>query len=589
MRRFVLGLFAAIGITASLAVLGVGVLIWYLAASRPSLPQTIVLTADLNRGLAAGASQDPWAELLFGDKPTLRGFLDALERAGDDPRVKALYVHLGNDSLALATAQEVRDAIRAFRAKGKFALAFSESFGEFGPGTRPYYVATAFDEIWLQPLGSVGLIGLYAEIPFFRGTLDWLGIVPSFGRRAEYKTAANSLTETAMTAPQREQIDALMGSMSGQIVRGIATSRELSETQVGALIDRGPLLAEEAREARLIDRVDYRDEAVAKVRERAGSGAELMSVSRYLDAAGPPHDSGPKIALIHGTGLITQGGGSDDLLTGSPELSARKVARAFREASRDAEVRAIVFRIDSPGGSAVASETIWREVARARERGKPVIVSMGDLAASGGYYIAAPADKIVAQPATLTGSIGVLAGKLVIAGLLDKLGVTSESAQRGANAAMFSEYEDFSPAGRARLEAFLDMIYRGFKERVAAGRRMSAGQVEALAKGRVWSGEEAKERGLVDALGGYDVALRLAREAANIAADEPFELAVFPKTKSTLERLFDRLSDGSADGEANAPSTMQVIAARLARLSSAIDVLLGNPGVLHMPSIGEIR
>lgn len=588
MRRFVLGLFAAIGIVAVLGIVGVGVAIWYVIDSKPVLPQTIVLTADLNRGLAAGASQEPLSELVFGDKPTLRDFLDALDRAGDDARVKALYVHIGDDALALASCQEVRDAIRDFRAKGKFAIAFSESFGEFGPGTRPYYVATAFDEIWLQPLGSVGLIGLHAQIPFFRGTLDRLGIRPSFAHREQYKTAMNSLTESAMTPPQREEVESLLSATSGQIVRGIAAARRLPDTQVGALIDRGPLFAEEAKEARLIDRIGYRDEAVGRARQRAGSGAELMSLSRYLDAAGRPHKSGEKIALIYGTGLITQGG-KDSLFGGTTELSARKLTRAFRQAYRDADVRAIVFRIDSPGGSAVASETIWREVVRARERGKPVIVSMGNVAGSGGYYIAAPADKIVAQPATLTGSIGVLAGKLVIAGLLDKLGITGESAQRGANAAMFSEFEDFSPAGRARLEAFLDVTYRGFKERVATGRRMSADQVEAVAKGRVWSGEEAKERGLVDALGGFDVALRLAKEAAKIPADKPFKLAVFPRTKSTIEVLFDRLVDGIDEADEDRSAGVQGIASGLAQALSAIDMLLGNPGVLHMPAIGEIR
>ena len=507
MRRFVLGLFAAIGITASLTILGVGAMTWYLFASRPPLPDGIVLTADLNRGLAPGSSQDALSEIVFGDKPTLRGFLDAIERAGDDPRVKALYVQLGQDALALATVQEVRDAIQAFRAKGKFALAFSESFGEFGPGTRPYYLAAAFDEIWVQPLGSVGLIGLRAEIPFLRGTLDWLGIKPSFGRREEYKTATNSLTETAMTGPQREETEALLNSVSGQIVRGIAAARRLAETQVGILIDRGPLFADEAKEAGLIDRIGYRDEALAAARGRAGSGARLMPLSRYREAAGRPHVSGPKIALIYGTGLIVQGNGSDDPISGTEMMSASKVARAFRDAARDPKVRAILFRIDSPGGSAVASETIWREVARAREHGKPVVVSMGDVAGSGGYYIAAPADKIVAQPATLTGSIGVLAGKLVVTGLLDKFGVTSEAVQRGANAAMFSPFVDFSPVARAQLDAFLDQTYRGFKERVASGRHMSADQVEAVAKGRVWTGEEARERGLVDALGGYDAAL----------------------------------------------------------------------------------
>ena len=587
MRRFVLGLFAAIGIIASLMILGVGALTWYLFASRPPLPDSIVLTADLNRGLAPGPSQDALSEIVFGDKPTLRGFLDAIERAGDDPRVKALYAQLGQDALALATVQEVRDAIQAFRAKGKFALAFSESFGEFGPGTRPYYLAAAFDEIWVQPLGSVGLIGLRAEIPFLRGTLDWLGIKPIFGRREEYKTATNSLTETAMTGPQREETEALLNSASGQIVRGIAAARRLAETQVGILIDRGPLLADEAKEAGLVDRIGYRDEALAAARGHAGSGAKLMPLSRYREAAGLPHVSGPKIALIYGTGLIVQGNGSDDPISGTEMMNASKLARAFRDAARDPKVRAILFRIDSPGGSAVASETIWREVARAREHGKPVIVSMGDVAGSGGYYIAAPADKIVAQPATLTGSIGVLAGKLVVTGLLDKFGVTSEAVQRGANAAMFSPFVDFSPVARGRLDAFLDQTYRGFKERVASGRHMSADQVEAVAKGRVWTGEEARERGLVDALGGYDAALRLAKEAAAIPADAAFELAVFPRPKGAVERIIDRIS--GRDDEPNAPSTVQLIAARLAALSAALETALGGTGVLQMPAAGEIR
>jgi protease-4 len=587
MRRFVLGLFTAIGIIASLAVLGAGSLVWYLAERQPALPGTIVLTADLNRGLAPGAKSDALSGIVFGDKPTLRGFLDALDRAGDDPRVKGLYVQLGQDALALATAQEIRDAIRAFRAKGKFALAFTESFGEFGPGTRPYYLATAVDEIWVQPLGSVGLIGLRAEMPFFRGTLDWLGVKPVFAHREEYKSAANSLTETAMTGPQREETEALLSSVSGQVVRGIAAARHIPEAQVSGLIDRGPLFADEAKAAGLIDRIGYRDEAVAAAQSRAGSGARLMPLSRYEAAAGRAHAHGPKIALIYGTGLIVQEGG-ENLLTGGETMSASKIARAFREAARDPDVRAILFRIDSPGGSAVASETIWREVARAREHGKPVIVSMGDVAGSGGYYIAAPADKIVAQPATLTGSIGVLAGKLVIAGLLDKLGVTSEAVTRGANAGMFSPYEDFSPAARARLDAFLDQTYQGFKERVAAGRHMNAEQVEAVAKGRVWSGEEAKERGLVDALGGYDIALRLAKEAAAIPADGEFDLAVFPRPKGPIERIIDRI-EGRGDGEPEAPSSAQTIASRLAALVTAFQGALGGAGRLQMQAVGEIR
>jgi protease-4 len=584
MRRFVLGLFAAIGIVTVVAVVGLGVAVWRLAAAKQVLPATIVVSADLTGELAAGAGQDALSRLAFGGKESLRDVLDAIERAGADPRVKGLYARLGGDNLGLATCQELRDAIAEFRAKGKFAIAFADSFGEFGPGTRPYYLATAFDEIWLQPLGSVGLIGLHSEFPFLRGLLDKLGIVPAFARREEYKSALNSLTETRMTAPQREEIEALLRATSAQIVRGIAEARQLAEEQVVALIDKGPYLADEAKAVRLVDRIGYRDEAVTRAKERAGAGAKLVALSRYLDGAGRPHDKGQTIALIYGTGLVTRGGGAPASLVGRSELSAQEVGKAFRQAFEDADVRAILFRIDSPGGSATASETIWREVVRAKEHGKPVIVSMGDVAGSGGYYIAAPADKIVAQPATLTGSIGIIAGKLVIGELLGKLGVTEEAAQRGANAAMFSSTEDFSPAGRARLEAFLDAVYQGFKDHVAQGRHLSAAQVDAVAKGRVWSGEEAKEKGLVDELGGYATALRLAKEASRIPAEAPVKLVVFPREKSAVAALYDRLfpeeREAGASGAA-APGALSIL--------SGVAALLGDHGLLRMPPIGEIR
>jgi protease-4 len=590
MRRFVLGLFATIGILAVLAVVAAGVAVWRIAASRPALPRTIILSADLDSGLIEG-SRNALSELVGGRKSTVRGFLDALERGAEDPRVKGLYAHIDGDTLGLAKTQEVRDAVAAFRGKGKFAIAFSESFGEFGAGTRPYYLATAFDEIWLQPLGAVGLVGLHAEVPFLRGTLDRLGIEPSFARREQYKSAANSLTETAMTAPQREEVESLLTSMAGQIARGIAETRHLSESEVQALIDHGPLFADEAKTARLVDRIGYRDEAISEAHRRAGSGAELMSLARYLEGAGHPHNKGPTIALIYGTGLIVQGGGAASPLSGSAEMSARGVTRAFRDAFRDAKVRAILFRIDSPGGSAVASESIWREVVRARERGKPVIVSMGDTAGSGGYYVAAPADKIVAQPATLTGSIGVLAGKLVIAQLLNKIGVTADSAERGANSGMFSTLRDFTPAERQRLDTFLDLTYRGFKEHVAAGRHLSEDQVEAVAKGRVWSGEEAKAIGLVDALGGYGVALQLAKEAAGLPADSQVKLVVFPREKSTAELIFDRVLDRDRDSDGTpAPSgTIERAWNALSALVVPLDGLFGDPGVLRMPPWGDIR
>ena len=590
MRRFVIGFFAAVGFLTALLAVGAVLLIGGLKPRVTPLADNIILTVDLTRGLEEGPSEDHLLRLLVGAEPTLRDVLDGIERASDDLRVKVLLARVGDDALGLGKIQELRDAIKAFRAKGKVALAFADSFGEFGPGTRPYYLATAFDEIWLQPMGNVGLTGLYTEIPFFKGTLDLLGVAPQFDHREEFKTAMNSLTETKMTPPHREEVDALLASISGQIIHGIAENRKLSEDEVRAAIDRGPLLADEAHDAKLVDRLGYRDEAIVHARSRAGSGAELTSLTTYLDRAGRPHREGATIALIYGSGLIQRAASSTNPLTESNVMAANKIARAFHAAVRDPAVRAILFRVDSPGGSVVASETIWREVVFARERGKPVIVSMGDVAGSGGYYVAAPADKIVAEPATLTGSIGVLAGKLVVSNLLQKLGLSTDSAQIGANAAMYSSTSDFSARAHSRLEAFLDETYRGFKDHVASGRQMTREDVEKVAKGRVWTGEDAKAHGLVDELGGSAVALRLAKEAAKLAPDAAVKITVFPREKETIEIIFDRLlgkerDDGSSASSGSIERSLKAAQPLIERLQTLLD----NSGVLTMPALGPIR
>jgi protease IV len=589
MRRVIVGFFAAVGFLTVLLVLGAALLIGGLKPTVTPLANNIILTVDLTQGLADGPREDRWLRLLVGAEPTLRDVLDGIETASGDPRVKVLLARVGDDELGLAKIQELRDAIAAFRAKGKFALAFADSFGEFGPGTRPYYLATAFDEIWLQPMGNVGLTGLYAEVPFFKGTLDLLGIAPEFDHREEFKTAMNSLTETKMTPPHREEVDALLASISGQIIHGIAEGRKLPEAEVREAIDRGPLLADEARQAKLVDRLGYRDEVIGYARSRAGSRAELTGLTTYLDRAGRPHSEGSTIALIYGTGLIQRAASSANPLTESNVMAANEITRAFRSAVRDPSVRAILFRIDSPGGSVVASESIWREVVFARERGKPVVVSMGDVAGSGGYYVAAAADKIVAQPATLTGSIGVLAGKLVVSELFKKLGVSTDSAQIGANAAMFSSASDFSPRAHSRLEAFLDDTYRGFKDHVATGRHMTQDAVEEVAKGRVWTGEEAKARGLVDELGGYPAAIRLVKQAAKIPAEASVKLTVFPREKQPLELIFDRLAGKDTDEGAVAAGSIERSLRAVAPLVQHLEALLDNPGLLMMPPIGPVR
>jgi protease IV len=589
MRRFVVGFFTVVGLLVVLLVV-VGAIAWrVLVPPAPGIAGSTILSLELGHRVAEAASSDPYSRLFLEETPSLRDLLDALQRAGDDPRIKGVVARIAGDEMATATVQELREAVAAFRARGKFAIAFADTFGEFAPGNRAYYLATAFDEIWLQPLGAVGLTGLRVESPFLRGTLDKLGIVPRLDHRSEYKSAMNTVTDTAMSAPQREEYTAIVASVFGQIRRDIAAARHIGEDDIGKIIDGGPYQASEADKLHLVDHVGYRDQAIAAARSRAGGTAALLRPLAYLDRAGRPNREGPTIALIYGTGLIQRGESTDNPLSGSGVLGAESVAHAFRSALADPKVRAILFRINSPGGSAVASETIWRETARAREANIPVIVSMSDVAGSGGYYIAAAADKIVAQPATLTGSIGVVAGKMIVGGLWDKIGVTWGMVEEGKNAGMFSTLEDYTPDGERHFQSFLDTVYAGFKDRVAAGRRLDKATVETIARGRVWTGEDAKSRGLVDALGGYDVALRLAKEAAKIPAAEKFKLAVYPREKGAVERIYDRLVNPDHDSDAAPPAAVQMLADTMLRWLAGVETAMRGPGVLQMPPLGEVR
>jgi protease-4 len=581
-RRFIVGFFALIGFLVVLTMAaGIGAFL-YFKPKTPTLAERTVLTLDLTENFAETTGDEPLAHLFLEAKPGLRDVLDGIERAAGDNRVKAIFARIGGEEMGFAKIQELRDAILAFRATGKPAIAFADSFGEVGSGAHSYYLASVFDEIWLQPLGSLGLTGLRSEQPFFRGTLDKLEVEPQLDHRSEYKTAMNTITETAMTAAHREMIQSILRSVHGQLARDIAKARKLDEAEAARLISGGPYLAEEAKAARLVDRIGYRDEALAAARDRLGGDTSTLRLTAYLDRAGRPHRDGPRIALIIATGAIQRGESQTNPLSGSFSMGADTVSRAFRRAVADPRVKAILFRIDSPGGSAVASETIWRETVRARQLGKPIIVSMGDVAGSGGYYIAAAADKIVAQPATLTGSIGVVGGKMVVRGLWGKVGVTWDTAEIGDNAAMFSTIEDFTPKGRQRLEASLDAIYAGFKERVASGRKLDAAAIEAVAKGRVWTGEEALAKGLVDALGGYATALRLAKEAAGIAPDAEVEIKLFPEEEDPRDYLLAKLFGREREDRARSSVAAWLESARpmLQRIETAT-----QSGVLTAPDV----
>ncbi|MGO9245280.1 MAG: signal peptide peptidase SppA [Verrucomicrobiia bacterium] len=550
--------------------------------ARRSIPSKVILEADFEHRLVEYVPDDPVARIVSGRTPTMLNLIEALQRAATDNRVVGLIARVGEAGLPLADVQEIRDAVIAFRHTGKPAIAYAETFGEGGNANGSYYLATAFDKIYLQPSGELGLAGLLFERSFLRGTLDKLGFVPRLDHRSEYKSAMNVLTEKKFTAAHREANEKIMESQFGQIVTGIAQARNISEDKVRALIDRGPFLGDEALDAKLVDKLGYRDAAYDDIKKKAGPHVKFLYLSKYLDRAGSPYDDGATVALIYGVGGVMRGKSGYDPIFEEVTMGAETVAAAFRAAAGDKSVKAILFRIDSGGGSYVASDTIWREVARAKKAGKPIVVSMGAVAGSGGYFIALPADKIVAQPATLTASIGVIAGKMLTTNFWDKLGISWDEVHSSSNAMAYSGLHDFTPEQWARFETWLDRIYDDFTTKVAEGRKLPREKVLEIAKGRVWTGEDAKALGLVDELGGFPVALRLVREAAKLPADAKIKLRLFPPKKSVIERLLAEGPDNSQKAADETIARALEIIQPLAHAARDLG-LITDSDVLRMP------
>jgi protease IV len=542
-----LAILGALGLIGALIVLAVVVVA---IGSKGRVPSKTILEANFEQSFPEDIPDTPAARFTMTDRQTLRDVVDAIDRGANDDRVAGMVARIGAASMGMAQTQEIRDAVQRFRAHKKFAVAYAETFGEFGPGNGAYYLATAFDQIYLQPSGDIGLTGIIMESPFIKGTLSKLGVTFHGDHRYEYKNALNFYTETKFTGPHKEAMTAIMNSWFSQMKDGICQARQIAPDKFQAIVDGGPYLGKEAVDAKLVDAVMYRDQVYGKVKSQAGSGAELLYLDKYLDRAGRPHDSGKKIALVFGVGGVTRGKSDFDPVQGSQTMGSETVAGAIRAAAEDSDVKVILFRVDSPGGSYVASDTIWREVMRARQGGKPVIVSMGNLAGSGGYFVAMAADKIVAQPGTITASIGVLGGKMLTSGLWEKVGLSWDEVHQGENATMFTGTHDYTPAEWGRFEAWLDRVYVDFTGKVADGRKLPKEKVLQIAKGRIWSGQDAKNLGLVDELGGYDTALKLAKKAANIPESDEVKIVVYPRPKTFLEALLQRHGADNSDKEA---------------------------------------
>lgn len=578
-RRRLTPLLAAVG--ALVVVLLLAAALYRLLAGGPGVPDGTVLELDLERDYPEHVPNELVARQMQGTETTVRDVVGALQRAAGDDRVRGLVAKVGATPMGLARIQEIRDAVLAFRESGKPAVAWAETFAEFGPANGGYYLATAFDEIRMQPSGSVGVTGLLAEAQFLTRALDKIGVRMRGDHRYEFKNAYNTFVDTAFTAAHREAVSAVMEAQFGQIVRGVAEGRRLDTAAVRDLFDRGPFLGAEAVEAGLVDGLAYRDEVYGALEERVGGAFTPLYLPTYLARAGGPHREGATVALVHGVGPVMRGASGFEPAFWSPSMGSETVTAAFRAAVADEDVEAILFRVASPGGSYVASDAIWREVVRAREAGRPVVVSMGDVAGSGGYFVAMPADRIVAQPATVTGSIGVLNVKPLTGELWQKLGIDFDDVQTSDHAEMWSTRHDFDPGEWERFQAWLDRVYEDFTRKAARGRELPLDSLQSVARGRIWAGEDALRIGLVDELGGYPAALAAVREAAGLAPDAPVKLKIYPRPLTWWDRIFGDEPAGSRDEARERLGTLLRPLLRAGRASG----LLEPAGVLTTPEV----
>lgn len=529
------------------AILGGAVLFAALAVRGParSTPESTVLIFSVPSQL--DEAQPPAGGLLeFVQRyrPTVWALAHGIRRAASDPHIVALVLHIDDIDWGWAKVSEIRDAVSDFRRSGKPVYAALS-----GGGEREYLLASAAGTIASPPLAILQLNGLTASSLFLRGTLDKAGVTPNFVQSGRYKSAAEGWTRTGMSAPSREALQALVDDTFALLADSLAAARGMPTDSVIRMLDEGPFAAGEARARGLVDTLLYRVELDSLATEDTEGRRPTLTLTRYLDRLDDAR-GGTRVALVTAVGTIAEGRSRSGPGEGEV-MGAETIIKTLREVRDRSSIRAVVLRIDSPGGSAQAADEIWREVKRCA-RHKPVIVSMSDLAASGGYYIAAAADSIVAQPATFTGSIGAFGGKLNMLGLYHKLGLNVETVSRGRHAEMLSPFRDFTPEEAERYQAQIDEVYRVFVSRVSEGRHRPASAIDSVAQGRVWTGLAGSRRGLVDALGGLERALAMARVRAGIPRDQPLTVEVHPRSERTFLQRFlaELVNEDDSESEA---------------------------------------
>lgn len=505
-----------------------------------TIPRQTVLKINFDEAYREVRSDNLLTEISEVSPLSFYDLVKAINLAAIDDRVKVLVGRVGNSPLGLAQIQELRQAVATFRSKGKKAYIFSAGFGSFGGGTSEYYLASAFDEIWMQPNTDLGLTGIAMEVPFFRKLLDKVGIKPEFYARHEYKNAMASVLDERMSEPFRQEMLRLGGTILAQTVSDISAARGLSEEDVNRLINRAPLFAAEALEAKLIDRIGYEPELFDEI-QKTVSG-EVVEISDYASVIRDGRKGLPKVAVLVADGVINEGKSIDNPLQGEATVGAATVTEQLNEIARDKNVKALLLRVNSPGGSYAASNEIWYALNKLKkERQMPVVVSMGNYAASGGYFIALPGDKIIAEPSTITGSIGVLGGKMVLNGLWQKLDINWEALRFGSNAGILSMNTGFSESEKDIFNKSLDNAYEDFTLKVSQARKIDAAKMDELARGRIWTGSGALKNGLIDDIGGFNKALGIAKELAGIKPEDKFTIAYYPKQKTLQEKISEVL------------------------------------------------
>ena len=504
------------------------------------VPSNAVLTLDLRQPVADSATS---GLSLSGPPQTVMNLVFALDNASRDTRIKGVVMRLGNGALSLAEAEEIATALHRFRGHHKFVIAQATGFLTSGLGD--YVAAAAADEIWVQPKSDFKVSGGGLGEIFLKGLFDKIDAVPQMAKRAEYKSAADMYTEKGMTEPDKEQLTQVAKSWSDTAVAEVAADRHLDPAKIRDAFDASPQFAEDAKAKGLIDRIGYDDDALGAGLGRAGAGAKPLKMTDYIKTQDFSAPFGANLAVIEASGEIVDGTAKGDFFNTQAGIASDDLSEAIRQAAREPGIKAILLRVDSPGGSVTASDQILDAVKKAQAKHKPVVVSMGGLGASGGYYISASADKIVAEPGTLTGSIGVLTGKVSIGKSLNLAGVQMDEVASGKNTLMDSMTEPYTAEQWAALNREADVIYDDFLHKVSAGRKLPFDQVQAVAKGRVWTGADAKTKGLVDGLGGFWTAAGLAAQLGGVSPDHVV-VKLYPRPRGLLEGLNNLLGRSEA-------------------------------------------